>query len=219
MGFGLGSVFSSVINPSSLAMLAAGPAGWAALAAKTVFSAVGQQVIQQVGQQLGLPQSVIDLGQATLSAQMGDFQGAFGNAQDAIASIGAEIGASPLEIGEAQSHAQGIVDDFVSSMIDSIRQQGDEQAEGGAPGAKGGSLLMKIAVALGQLLDQKMTDMADKTDEIGSLGTIDNSNSSKMGQLTGELQGLSQESNMLSNALSNTIKAIGEAGSTLARKG
>ena len=61
--------------------------------------------------------------------------------------------------------------------------------------------------------------MANKTDEIGNLGTIDNSNQSKMGQLTGELQGLSQETNMLSTALSNTIKAIGEAGSTLARKG
>lgn len=215
---GIGSIFSSIVNPSSLAMLAMGPSGWAALAAQTVFSAVGQQAIQQIGQQLGLPQSLIDMGKAQFSASMG-VQGGFDNVHDAIANIGEQLNASPLEIGQAQSQAQTAVDDIVSGMIDRIRQQGEEQAEGGAAGGKGGSLLMKIAVALGQLLDQKMTDMANKTDEIGNLGTIDNSNQSKMGQLTGELQGLSQETNMLSTALSNTIKAIGEAGSTLARKG
>lgn len=216
---GIGSIFSSVMNPSSLAMLAMGPSGWAALAAQTVFSAVGQQVLQQLGQQLGLPQSIIDTGKSQLSASMGGFEGGFDNVHDAIANIGEQLNASPMEIGQAQSQAQRTVDDIVSGMIDRIRQQGEEQAEGGSAGGKGGSLLMKIAVALGQLLDQKMTDMANKTDEIGNLGTIDNSNQSKMGQLTGELQGLSQETNMLSTALSNTIKAIGEAGSTLARKG
>jgi hypothetical protein len=108
-------------------------------------------------------------------------------------------------------------------------------------GGKGQSLLMRIAIALGKLLDQKMTEMADLTEQIGSQGTqnanqlrtygkITEKNTarfeadktegqSKLGELTGRLQGLGQEVSMLSNALANTIKSIGEANTTLARKG
>ena len=214
---GIGSIFSSIVNPSSLAMLAMGPAGWATLATQTLLSTAGQQIIQQLGTQLGVPQSLIDVAQGQFSASVGDFGGAFSNVNEAIESFGAQVGASPASIGEAQRGATNAVNDMLSSLNDRIREAGDENSGASATGK--GSLLMKIAVALGKLLDQKMTDMANKTDEIGSLGTIDEGNQSKLGQLTGELQGLGQEVSMLSNALSNTIKSIGEANTTLARKG
>ncbi|WP_334183072.1 hypothetical protein [Novosphingobium sp.] len=213
----IGSIFSSIANPSSLAMLAMGPTGWAALAAKTLMSSFGQQFIQQFGQQLGLPQPMIDMAQASFAGSMGDFQNVYANLDEAIAGVGAQFGSSPAEIGAAQSQGRDAIDNLISSMNDRVREESDEIGGGSTSGK--GSLLMKIAVALGKLLDQKMTDMADRTDEIGQLGTIDEGNQSKLGQLTGELQGLGQEVNMLSNALSNTIKSIGEANTTLARKG
>ena len=49
----LGGIMKSVVNPMTLAQLAMGPAGWASIAAKAVMSAVAQQVIQKVGDQLG----------------------------------------------------------------------------------------------------------------------------------------------------------------------
>ena len=91
----------------------------------------------------------------------------------------------------------------------------DSQA-GGSGGKGGGSLLIKIAMALGKLLDEKMSRMAGVTDQIGTAGG--DPNQSTLGQLTGELQGLSQEVSILSNAMTNTIKTIGEANSTNARK-
>lgn len=64
-----------------------------------------------------------------------------------------------------------------------------------------------------------MGEMDSLTTQIGGLGTIDEKNQSKMGELTGKLQVLGQEVNLLSNAMTKSIKSIGEAGTTIARKG
>jgi len=74
-----------------------------------------------------------------------------------------------------------------------------------------------IALLLVAGCSQKMTDMADTTDQIGQLGTVDNSNQSHLSELTGKLQGLTQEIGLLSNALTNTLKSLGDASATLAR--
>jgi hypothetical protein len=59
-------ITSSLINPVSLAQLAMGPAGWASLAMRTIGAAIAKEVIQQLGQQLGLPQGVINMARERL---------------------------------------------------------------------------------------------------------------------------------------------------------
>ncbi|MCJ2189076.1 hypothetical protein [Novosphingobium beihaiensis] len=211
-----GGLSLSSINPLNIAQLAMGPAGWASLAASTMFSSFGQQVIQQLGTSLGLPQPMIDIAQAGFAGTMGDYNGAFSNVNEAVEGLGSQIGMSLTDIASNQSSAQSAVDRMVSMITDRLRESGVDTS---STDSGDGSLLMKIAKALGELLDNKMTQMANLSDDIGNLGTVDNKNQSKLGQLTGELQGLTQETSLLSNALGNTIKSIGEANTTLARKG
>jgi hypothetical protein len=215
----LGGVFKSMVNPMTLAQLAMGPAGWASIAARTLLTAVGSQVIQQLGQQMGLPQSMINLAQNAFSQTVGG-----GNPLSigqAVSSLAQQFNLSPSQQGNLQRVSQEFSDNLTSMFMSRLRSGGgeDEDSKAFASGGKaGGSLLMKIAIALGKLLDKKMTEMANLTDQIGKLGS-GSSNQSKLGELTGKLQGLSQEVSMLSNALTNTIKTIGEANSTIARKG
>ena len=108
----------------------------------------------------------------------------------------------------ANAPANGTVD-LPASSTASGNQSSGVASEGG------GSILMKIAVALGRAMDDKMEKMAEKSDAIGDLS---DSEQSKYGELTGELTALGQELKMLTEALNNTLKSIGEAGSSLARK-
>jgi hypothetical protein len=87
---------------------------------------------------------------------------------------------------------------------------------------------MRIAQALGEMMDNKMNAMASKGEELGSLGKNDSmkkdgsfnaEGQSQYGKVSGEMQALGQELSILSQALSNTLKSIGEGSSTLARKG
>lgn len=211
----LGGIMKSVVNPLSLAQLAMGPAGWAALATRTLFSAIGQQVIQNVGQQLGLPQPMIDVAKATFTGG-----GVATGVRDAVAGLATPFNLSLTEQGVLERSANKMTNQLTDFLLDGVRRGGDEESKALASGnGKGGSLLMKIAVAMGQLMDQKMSEMSSLTDDIGNLGTIDEKNQAKMGELTGKLQGLGQEVNLLSNAMTNTIKSIGEANTTIARKG
>lgn len=219
MGFDLGGIFKSLVNPATLLQLAAGPAGWASIATQTLLGAVGSQVIQQLGQQIGLPSSVINLAQNAFSQNFGGL-GAGLNINQAVSGLAQQFNLSPTEQGNLQRVSQDFEKNLTSMFVDRLRGGGDDEDSQSfkAGGKAGGSLLMKIAIALGKLLDQKMTEMANLTDEIGSLGS-GGDNQSKLGELTGKLQGLSQEVSMLSNALTNTIKTIGEANSTISRKG
>src|SRR6478609_2444002 len=97
-----GGILSNVVNPSNLAMLAMGPGGWAGLAAKTLMSAVGQQIIQQLGEKLGLPQSTIDLAQGAFCASVGDTRGATQNISQVVQDIASRTGASPFEAASAE---------------------------------------------------------------------------------------------------------------------
>ena len=183
-------------------------------------AAIGQQVVQQLGTQLGLPQSTIDMAQAQVAFATGDVQGGRQNMREAVSSLGREFNLSPAQQGMLERTGNQTADNITSMMMDKIKNSADEETKAAATsGGKGGSLLMKIAMALGELMDAKMTEMAGLTDEIGGMGTVDNKNQSKMGELTGRLQGLSQEVNLLSNAMTTSIKTIGEASSTISRKG
>jgi hypothetical protein len=190
----LSGIMKSIINPATLLQLAMGPAGWASLAMKTIGTAIMQQVIQQVGQQLGLPPAAINIAQQAFSAASGQPFNALGVA-GAVQQFGQMMGANPREIGDA----------LVDSVLKQARDGGSSEGS-----SAGESRLVKLAKALGKLLDSKM----DKIIETGK--KMDGAE--KQGSLSAEMQALSQEMSMISNALNNMIKSIGEANTTLARK-
>ncbi len=72
---------------------------------------------------------------------------------------------------------------------------------------------MALALALGSVLDTKLDKMSSLANSIQ--GAEGEDISKKMAQLNV----LGQEFSIISNALNTTIKAVGEAASTLARKG
>jgi hypothetical protein len=220
MNFNPLSLAKALITPQNLMLAMTGPAGWGAIATQTLLSTVGSQVIQQLGQQMGLPQSMISLAQSAFSQNFAGAGGAL-SLNQAVSGLAQQFNLSPSQQGNLQRASQDFANNLTSMFVDRLRGGGgeDDDSKAFASGGKaGGSLLMKIAIALGKLLDKKMTEMANLTDEIGRLGS-GGDNQSKLGELTGKLQGLSQEVSMLSNALTNTIKTIGESNSTIARKG
>ena len=208
----LRNVNSAVTNPVSMMPLASGPTGFAPTATRDLFGSVFSTVIQNLGSQTGLPQS-----ETNRARSAGGFGGGSSIGQT-VSNLGRQFNLSPAQQGELQRVAQDFTTNLTSLFLDRLRggSNNEDSQAGGSGGKGGGSLLIKIAMALGKLLDEKMSRMAGVTDQIGTAGG--DPNQSTLGQLTGELQGLSQEVSILSNAMTNTIKTIGEANSTNARK-
>lgn len=206
----LSSLGGIATNPLSIAQLAMGPAGWASLAARTLMSAIGQQVIQQLGEKLGLPQSTIDMAQGAFCASMGDKAGVRQNIEEAIGNFAEQYNASPAEQGEANRQ----VDDAINNMVSRMADGDDAKAaraggKGGAAGSSGQSWLMALAEALGEKLDKMAGEMSKMAGEI----------TDKTPSLTAKFGAKSQEFGILMNAATNAIKTVGEGLSNSARKG
>jgi hypothetical protein len=151
---------------------------------------------------------------------------AHANYEQAVAARDAAItgGASDREIKRLDTLADNAqqqankMDDFLSNInLSNSRRKSSLDMKGVMNGK--GSLLMKIAILLGMIADKKMSDMATKAEQIGNMGEIKGKNQAKFTQMNSELQALGQELGTISQATANVIKSIGEAGSTLARKG
>ncbi|WP_375404673.1 hypothetical protein [uncultured Sphingomonas sp.] len=204
-----GGIQRALTNPATLMQLATGPSGWASLALKTLGTAIGQQLIQQLGQQLGLPQSVISMAQNSYAAATGS-QGGPRAIMDAGSQLGQQFNLSPTQQGQLERAAITDLNNMYSGLI------GSDEFKAASSGGSGKGFLERIAVALGKALDAKMNKAASLADQIGKQG---NSDQSQLGELNGKMAAVSQEISILSNALNNTIKSIGEAQSTIARKG
>lgn len=228
------------VNMVSQAALAVATGGTSLVAqiAMQVATQVASQVIQQVGQQLGLPQPVIDMAQGAMQTAAGNPAGAaqeYGQAAGGIAGMiqtaGELFGSSPSAIGQATREVQEAADEMQSVadklqeayMKEAVAGKDEEgnsnqgkKALGGKSGAGGESFLMRLAAALGSAIDSKMDDQLELAE------SIDKSNSSgDKSEITtkgAQLTALGQEINILSNALNTSLKSIGEAVSTLARK-
>lgn len=224
MGF-LNSIMGAITNPATLMQLAAGPAGWASLAMRTIGSAIMNQVIQQLGQKLGLPPAVINMAQQAFSAASGTGDLGQQTVAQAVSNFAKEANLSPIQEGKLQQAANKTVDN-VNKIVEQMMKKLQSSDEGEDAG--GGSVLMRIARALGKLMDQKMDSLAAKADQLGRVGGekgmtnkeggFNAQGQSKFGQLSAEVQALSQEIGYLSQAISSTIKSIGEAASAIARK-
>lgn len=219
-------LIQAALNPMTLAQVAAGPAGWASLALQTLGPVVAQKVIQMAGERLGLPQPMIDMAQAAFAQATGQPGIARTNVREAVSGLAQQFDLSPRQQGElVRAGDQSVAN--MNRVLDGILKR-----MSGAGDEEGGSVLMKIARALGKLMDQKMDTLASKADQLGRVGgekgmkitkgagegSFSAEGQSKFGELSAEVQALGQEIGYLSQAISSTIKSIGEAASTVARK-
>lgn len=203
----INSLTNAVTNPMTVAQLAMGPAGWASLAARTLMSSIGQQVIQQLGEKLGLPQSTIDLAQGAFAGSMGDTSGVRTNLAEAVNNFAAGFNASPADIGDSTRQLDDVINKMVSQMADG--EDAKSARSGGKGGASGQSWLMALAEALGKKLDKMAQDMSNMADQI----------TDKTPSLTAKFGAKSQEFGILMNAATNAIKTVGEGLSNSSRKG
>ncbi|WP_311267674.1 hypothetical protein [Sphingobium sp. WCS2017Hpa-17] len=199
--FGLDS-----LNPiSMLATAAFGPLGGiVAQLAQQVIGQFGQQLIGQLGQQIGAPQSAIDDATNSFFDQIGGFQGGQSNSlDDAIAQFGEANGATPTEIGQAQSDFQDAIQDILRDL-----SEGDDVKDAKSSGGKAAGWLMAMARELGGKMDSMAKDLSRLSKE------ADGTNPGASTEFTA----MSQQFGILSNAASTGLKAIGEAMSNMARK-
>jgi hypothetical protein len=224
----LSGILKSVINPATLLQLAAGPAGWASLAMRTIGTAIAQQVIQQIGQKLGLPPAIINMAQQAFSAASGTGDLGQQTIKQAVSSFAEKAGMSLVQAGQLERTANDSADKIVSKLSQSsIDEEGEVSAKGGKM-----SFLVALAKAMGKLMDKKAQQMQDistkisdavdgsKAGEINGVdGSKNSSESTKLSSQTALLQAFGQELSILSNAFSQTAKSFGEANTTNARKG
>jgi hypothetical protein len=130
---------------------------------QTIGSSIMNQVIQQLDQKLGLPQSVISGAQAMFGQTSG--LGSIGqqSVTQAVSSFAKQANLSPFQEGKLQQAANKTVDN-VNKIVEQMMKklQGSEEGEDGGGG--GGGVPMRIARALGKLMDQKMDSLAAKAD-------------------------------------------------------
>ena len=197
--FGIGG-----FNPVSLLATAAlGPAGGLiAQLASQVLSQAAQQLIQNVGDQMGLPQSAIEMAQAEFTGRAGDLPGTARNLDEALDAFGEEAGASPADIGRLQRDA---ADQLRYAAVEASQS---EEAREAKAGGKGGSWLLAMARALGAAADRK----ADKLEAMSA--GLDKAKPSE----TAEFQAETQEFNLLMSAMTSTLKTLGESMNTMAKR-
>lgn len=208
--FGSFNPLSSLTSLASIAQLAMGPAGWASLAARTLMSAIGQQVIQQLGQRLGLPQMAIDLAQSQFASNVGDNRGARLNLREALDQIGQNL--TPAQQGElgrvANNGVDQILENVLQNAIDGNNSVGDAvNTRANAKGKAGQSWLERLADVMSQAIEDKMGDL-EKLAKTAKNGASE----------TNQFQVASQEFSLLMNTTTTAIKAIGEALGNMARK-
>jgi hypothetical protein len=204
-------ITSSLINPVSLAQLAMGPAGWASLAMRTIGAAIAKEVIQQLGQQLGLPQGVVNMAENAFSAATGT-SGGPASIAEAVAGLAQQFGLSPSQQGELTRAAQTDSQDMFQKLADAF-QAGKDQAEAKKSTSKDGrSWLQAIADSMSSVLDKKVEDMDKMAQALDKQGTNRSTKSST------DLQVAGQEFSYLMNSSSTVIKTIGEGLSGMARK-
>jgi hypothetical protein len=220
----------NMISQLALAAATGGTSMLAMTALKTIGSQIAMQLIQNLGQQMGLPPSMINLAQAAFASASGQPGLAKQNIGEAVRDFTQQLDLSPSQAGQLQRELMNTADKSLATLSKITDSFAKKLLKGGSGDEEeGGSILMKIARALGGLVDDKMNKLAQKAEDLGKVGAqTGNTNkdgaftgkgSGEFGKLSAEVQALGQEIGYLSNALSTTLKSIGEAAATLARKG
>ena len=202
-GGAIGGMFSGGIGSIAGGMFG-GPIG---AMAGSMLQNIGSQVIDQVIEELPLPQPLKDAMQASFHAGMGNFQQAGMNVGEMLEGLSGML--SPMEFAGLEE----AIDDLKNAVEDLFNQA--QQADEGAGGASGSSdssdsWLMTIAKALGENLNDKAEDLKDQADAL-------NSDDTKPGD-SPEFTAASKEFGMAFEAAITSIKTIGDALNSAARK-
>ncbi len=208
---GGGGIFGAMFNAISMMT----PMGIAMQAAKMLMTQIGMNIIQQLGEKLGLPQPLIDGIQAGFAASTGQPGLARENLQEMIGGMGEMFNASPAQQGQMQREVKQGIDDFVEKQMEAFkkgREEGESSAERSGRGGKGGSWLQKIADAMAKVMDAKIEDM-DK-----QARALDKQGDKKSIKASTDLQVAGQEFSYLMQTTSTVIKTMGEGLSAMARK-
>jgi hypothetical protein len=211
----VGGLFKSLVNPMSLLQLAMGPAGWASLAMKTIGSQIAMNVIQQLGQKMGLPQPMIDIAQASFAMRTGQPGLARENIREAVQSLGDQVNMSPFDRGQLERNAEFNINDFISKM-DRAVEDGKAAAKRGNP-KRGGSILEVLAAIMGDVMNAKVDQMKGLAQQMDNVKHKQGKTDSV--QINTDLQVATQEFSMIMNSTANMIKTIGDGLTTMARKG
>lgn len=205
MSGGVMGLFKAMVNPTNLMLAATGPGGIAAAVGKTLVSAVGQELIQRLGDKLGLPQSMIDSAQSAFCATCGDQRGVARNIREAQSALTEQLGLSPFQAGNAGRELGSILNKLVAGLSESAEFKAAKSSGGKA----GQSWLMALASVLGEKLNAKAAEVQKLAGEI----------TDKTPDKTAKFGAATQEFGILMNAANNAIKTLGEGLTTTARKG
>lgn len=224
------SIARSLVNPMSLMQLAMGPAGWASLAMKTIGSQIAMNLIQRLGQQMGLPQPMIDLAQASFASASGQPGLARQNIGEAVRGFASQMDLRPSEAGQLERELMSTSDKSLSNLTEIANgfkkkgSIGSEEEEGS------GSWLVAFAKAMGKVMDRKAAQLQEKAQSVSDLAGLEvkkdktgltgesQQNQNKLSSESTLLQAYAQELSMISNAATNVIKTVGEAQTAIARK-
>lgn len=210
--FGIKLNFASVAQ-LGLAAMTGGSSLFLSTALKTIGSQIAMNVIQRLGQQMGLPQPMIDIAQASFAAQTGQPGLARQNFREAVQGLSDQFGLSPLEQGELERAANDDADNMFEKLSEAFKS-GKEMAEArrSRGGRAGASWLQVIADSMAKALDAKVQDM----DRMAQ--ALDKQGKNKSVKASTDLQVAGQEFSYLMNASSTVIKTIGEGLTGMARK-
>lgn len=192
-------------NPiSTVATVAFGPLGGiAAQLATRLASAIGQEVLQQLGDKMGLPQGTIDLAQGAFAGAVGDQEGVRQNLSEAVSAFGENAGASPFQQAQAETQLRDVIDEVTTNMAQS-QEARDARASGGR------SWLMSLAEGLGKIADKLAGEMEQMS---GTLGEGSNKSSQNL-----KFAAKSQEFSQFFSSANTVLKTLGEALTQGARK-
>ncbi len=215
------------LNFATIAQLglaaATGGASLAVMAQQMIVKAAVQMAIQQACQQLGLPPAVASMAMAAFNNGAGldaanGLSNSAGGMQEMIGQFGEQFNLSPSEMGmlaRTGTEAANSLTDTLTQLVNEGLKSSNKETKRKPMGPRAGqSLLVAIATMMGEIMDQKLNKMYKLTTELGGLDT----KNSQYGAKTGELQAVGKELDFVSQAMNNTIKSIGDAASTIARK-
>lgn len=217
---------SKLLDPSKIAQTALNVAtGGLSNQLKSLTSEIFQSIVQKSGQRLGLSDSQVSKQADSVAKKYGEPSASTTTLAQSVQRFAGALGLTGTAAADFERKATDTINRFVDDQSKKLTQEASDRANGtggsgSAASTKGGALgvLARIAEQLGKAADKIVNDMDKLSQQLGDTGKIDSNNMSKYNQQSSELNALGQLLKILTAALDQTLKAIGDAASTLARK-
>jgi hypothetical protein len=227
--FGIKLNFATIAQ-LGLAAMTGGTSLLATTALKTIGSQIAMSLIQKLGEQMGLPPSMINLAQAAFASASGQPGLVKQNIAEAVRDLVGELDLRPSEAGQLQRELMSASDKSMGNLMEIVGKS-KKKAASASEEEEGGSWLVALARAMGKVLDNKAAQMKEQSKEVskyanmevkkdskGGLTEDSQENQNKLSSASTLLQAYGQEMSFISNAATNVLKSMGEAQATLARK-